>query len=359
MAGRLVDRKTFVQLALVGLSFASVAIVLGGLQNSAIEFWHLYYSPSLLSAYIFGLRGALVALALTAAQMVFFYQVSVTTSTSLNQAVGAVRELARLPQDQVDDLLARGDPLGSSALLARQLTSGRYIELLDPTRYLTQAGLGMLGITVATTMVGQLVDQNRRKERLLREQAITDDLTGVFNHRRLQERLREHVADAQRYRHVFCLLMVDVDHFKRFNDTHGHQAGDRVLRAVAQAIARSARDVDTVARYGGEEFAVILAQVDSDRAELPAERLRRAVGGSPLGTTKGEMVTVTVSVGYACFPDDATEVEALIACADAALYAAKQGGRDRVRSWRSIRPDEPPAEERGADETDPEPPRVP
>jgi diguanylate cyclase (GGDEF)-like protein len=348
-AGGLPDRKTLARLALVALSFASAALVLGSAPNSAIEYWRLYYLPSFLTAYLFGLRGALIALALTAAQLVLFYQVAVTTAASLNQAAGAAAELARLPQEQVEDLVARGDPLGSGALLARQLVDGRYIGVLDPTRYLTQAGLGMLGITVATAMVGRLVDQNRRRERLLREQAGTDELTGVANHRRLQERLREHATEARRYRRPFCLVMVDVDHFKRFNDTHGHRAGDRVLGAVARAVAGSVRDVDTVARYGGEEFAVILAELDSAQAGLAAERIRQAVGGAPVGVAKGEVLAVTVSVGYACFPDDAAEVEALIERADAALYAAKEGGRNRTCSWRSIRPDDAAPPDGGAE----------
>ena len=157
-----------------------------------------------------------------------------------------------------------------------------------------------------------------------------DSLTGVYSRPEFQRRLRNELDRSLRYGHILTLLMVDLDHFKRVNDTCGHPCGDDVLRAVATHLMKEVRNFDSVARYGGEEFVVIMPETGTDGARVVAERLRESIASRPITTSRGNTVNITVSIGMAAFPDDARSGEDLIAVADVALYAAKDGGRNRV-----------------------------
>ena len=157
-----------------------------------------------------------------------------------------------------------------------------------------------------------------------------DNLTGVYNRAEFERRLRSEVVRTLRYGHVMTLLMLDIDRFKQVNDTHGHQAGDDVLRTVTMRLVRELRAADTIARYGGEEFAIIMPETGEAGARLVAERLRSAVAALPVTTTGGITVTLTISAGIATMPRDARSQDELISAADTALYAAKSAGRNRV-----------------------------
>ncbi len=179
--------------------------------------------------------------------------------------------------------------------------------------------------------------------------AITDGLTGLFNHRHMQQRLAEEVARAERFGHPVSVLMIDIDRFKRFNGTYGHQAGDRVLAAIARLIRETIRATDVPARYGGEELAVILPQTSLVNACGLAERLRVAVEGLKFQPRRAtHPVRVTISVGVATYPDHAAGTAELIDGADQALFQAKRDGRNLVRAFeRREHPPEPmPAAER-------------
>lgn len=156
--------------------------------------------------------------------------------------------------------------------------------------------------------------------------ATTDGLTGIANHRNLQERLGHFIAGYRRGRE-FCLAMVDVDHFKKFNDEFGHQAGDEVLIRVAGALKGSIREVDFVARYGGEEFCVLYEDADLDRGVQLCERLRRNVEGIETPYRQ-----ITASFGIAQYSNAIGTGHDLIQAADSALYRAKQNGRNRVEA---------------------------
>ncbi len=162
---------------------------------------------------------------------------------------------------------------------------------------------------------------NQELERL----SVTDQLTGLYNRRRLSEVLASEVLRSRRHEHAFSLLVMDVDHFKKFNDAHGHLAGDRVLAAVADVLRETTREIDTPARYGGEEFVVVLPETDMEAAVDVAERIRLL-----LASRIFEGGRVTISIGVAEFPAHGADPEALIAAADAALYRAKDEGRNRV-----------------------------
>jgi diguanylate cyclase (GGDEF)-like protein len=164
---------------------------------------------------------------------------------------------------------------------------------------------------------------------VVKRQAVTDELTGLFNHRRFQEVIAAEAAAARRFGQPLGLLMLDIDDFKRVNDRHGHQQGDLVLREVARVLQLCTREIDEPARYGGEEMAVALQQTDLAGAEAIAERVRTTVQALELPRLDGGgTLRVTVSCGVAAAADG--DPERLIAAADAALYAAKRAGKNRT-----------------------------
>ncbi len=162
-------------------------------------------------------------------------------------------------------------------------------------------------------------------------QAATDALTGLANRRQFEERLLAEVDRTRRFPAPLGLMMLDIDHFKLVNDHHGHQAGDDVLRAVADTLATCARDVDVAARYGGEEMAVLLPGADVAGALAAAERVRKAVESLDTGVrdAQGKPVRVTVSLGVSALGEGPVDGDELVAEADAALYRAKRAGRNR------------------------------
>jgi diguanylate cyclase (GGDEF)-like protein len=166
----------------------------------------------------------------------------------------------------------------------------------------------------------------------VQRQAVTDELTGLFNHRRFQEVMSAEVERARRYDQEMGLIMLDIDNFKRVNDTYGHVQGDMVLREVARVLRHSARDVDEPARYGGEEMAVALPQTDLDGAYRFAERVRQRIEALELPLLDGDgTLKVTASFGAASLAKSAQpDKEGLVAAADAALYRAKRSGKNRT-----------------------------
>jgi diguanylate cyclase (GGDEF)-like protein len=166
------------------------------------------------------------------------------------------------------------------------------------------------------------------------EQATIDPLTRIANRQTVLTRVDEELARAARYRRPLSLILVDLDHFKRFNDSHGHAAGDAILRHVAQLLAANVRAVDLAGRYGGEEFLIVLPETDPDAAASLAEKLRRIVGGSEIRLPDNEVVSVTLSAGVAGGQGELLRLDALIRDADAALYSAKALGRNQVYVFR-------------------------
>jgi diguanylate cyclase (GGDEF)-like protein len=168
----------------------------------------------------------------------------------------------------------------------------------------------------------------------LEQENIQDPLMGIFNRRYLERRLNEEFSKSKRYHHSLSLFLLDVDFFKKVNDTYGHQAGDIVLKKLAQIIVESMRDTDLVARYGGEELVIVLPNTPVSGATIMAERCRNQVCEKLIVSSEescGQSIDgITVSIGVSCEIDEIDDVNKLIECADKALYQAKEEGRNRV-----------------------------
>jgi two-component system cell cycle response regulator len=217
-------------------------------------------------------------------------------------------------------LMAEGRPLGALVLEQRGRNAGRVARrvVAGLERSVSYAALALRN--------AWLLEQVQRL-------ADTDGLTKIANRRSFELMLERELARATRHAEHVSLVMVDIDHFKTLNDTHGHQAGDEVLRNVAAALACECRDFDTPARYGGEEFAVVLPGCGPEEAVVIAERLRRAVSAAP------SIVPVTASAGVATYPSHAGDADTLVRAADQALYRSKHDGRNRTTQSTGVPPE--------------------
>jgi diguanylate cyclase (GGDEF)-like protein len=185
----------------------------------------------------------------------------------------------------------------------------------------------MAQLVGATALAATLVVRSRE----LRLLSTRDRFTGLLNRAVFNEQLEREVAFARREDGRFAVAMIDIDHFKKFNDTYGHAGGDEALRSVATTLRESCRATDVVARYGGEEFALVLPGVMSGRAADLLERIRRVLAVKPIHLpNRAKPVSLTVSVGVALWPDDGNNAAEILQVADQRLYQAKSQGRDRV-----------------------------
>ncbi|MCL5036539.1 MAG: sensor domain-containing diguanylate cyclase [Chloroflexi bacterium] len=174
----------------------------------------------------------------------------------------------------------------------------------------------------------------------LYEMAVTDGLTKLYIRRHLLQRMEEELRRARRYKHPLSLLMIDIDHFKQFNDNFGHQAGDLVLIELAKLFKRIIRGTDMAGRYGGEEFCIVLPETDSEGAIAIGERLRKEIEEYELVYDR-QPIKVTISIGIATFPSHSMEMKELIRKADMALYASKDAGRNAVTLSKDVDPNAP------------------
>jgi len=180
--------------------------------------------------------------------------------------------------------------------------------------------------------------ENVISNEMLKYIGLTDALTGVYNRRYIDRRLLEEIARARRQHYCIACMYIDIDHFKRVNDTHGHQGGDEVLREVAARIRQELRRSDALGRFGGEEFVVLLIDADLASATFVAERIRASIAGTPFELPGAALASVSVSIGVASLPSQSDQLaievvaQQLVAHADQALYQAKANGRNLVVS---------------------------
>ncbi|HYY98708.1 MAG TPA: sensor domain-containing diguanylate cyclase, partial [Pyrinomonadaceae bacterium] len=217
-------------------------------------------------------------------------------------------------------------PVAAVPVIFHERTMGVLMVTSDEPERVWQDNEIMLMRTVADQMA--VAVNHARLFHQMQQQALTDGLTGCFNRRFFEIQLERDLHLATRMRQPVSLILVDIDHFKRVNDTHGHDAGDAALRILAGELREEVRGVDTAARYGGEEFAIILPQAGPEGAFAVAERLRTRIER----TGVPGVGTITASLGIATFPLHASSRELLVTAADRALYQAKRTGRNRVCS---------------------------
>lgn len=176
----------------------------------------------------------------------------------------------------------------------------------------------------------KVIELEKAKEEL-RQLAITDGLTGLFNYRYFKEQLQQELNRARRHDLHVSLVMIDIDHFKHYNDTHGHPAGDLILKEIARLLKSNIRNIDLAARYGGEEFSLVLIETNKASAKIVAEKIRRLIEEHPFECEETQPNgKITISTGVATFPEDTRDFKEFIDVADERLYLAKQAGRNRI-----------------------------
>jgi diguanylate cyclase (GGDEF)-like protein len=225
-----------------------------------------------------------------------------------------IRSCIRLP------LIVKGEAIGGLCLdsTTPHCYGEREIDLLMPLSE-------QLAIAIET---GRLFQEVHRL-------AITDELTGLFNHRHFYSQLEQELRRTRRYGHPLSLIMLDVDLFKQYNDLHGHLAGDEALRLIAARLKKSTRSADIVARYGGDEFGIILPETEPRQAWVQAERVRSVMERDPFGQLTPDGNRLTMSLGVACLGPDMGTAEDLVRAADQALYCAKAAGGNQTAVCRS------------------------
>jgi diguanylate cyclase (GGDEF)-like protein len=258
--------------------------------------------------------------------------VLVTFLAAIAGWIVAIFGLSRMVLAPTRDLAAMAHRIGDGELDIRSHYGDRHDEIGELSQSLN---IMAAKLSVYTTRLedavrartNELEAANRELQRL----ATTDGLTGVRNHRFFQTTLDFEIRRGQRHPHKIAMCMIDIDHFKIYNDTHGHPAGDDVLRKVASLLEKNLRSTDVLARYGGEEFAVILLDTTASEAFTTGNKLADVIRREPFeGQELQPGGKLTISVGVAAFPDDATDARDLVRCADLALYEAKRRGRDSV-----------------------------
>jgi diguanylate cyclase (GGDEF)-like protein len=197
------------------------------------------------------------------------------------------------------------------------------------------------GLAVTFGEIVKLSPANLKLREVLGAQAIHDSLTGLFNRQYLDETLAREVHRAQRQKASLCVAMLDIDHFKKFNDTYGHEAGDEVLRELGKFLRQSVRVSDIACRYGGEEFILILLDTDVTTAVVRLQGVCRDIKGKRFELRGMSLPAVTVSVGLAQLPVHGTTPEELIRASDDALYVSKNTGRDRIEIFSGLRQESP------------------
>jgi diguanylate cyclase (GGDEF)-like protein len=249
---------------------------------------------------------------------------AVTAQSGTYQANGAIDGIPRLISFETID----GFPL--VVVVTRSLE-----EVLAPWWRFTGFVAGSLAIALvlfgaASRYAFRSAAQAEALQFELETQAHTDSLTGLANRRHFMDLAEMELSRSLRYGSPIAVMMIDVDHFKRINDTYGHSTGDVVLQQLADLFRSELRRIDTIGRLGGEEFAVLLPQSDSAHALEVAERLRQTIADTGVALEQGLPLHFTVSIGLAALPGPATNIDTLLSQADDALYQAKRAGRNRV-----------------------------
>jgi len=224
-------------------------------------------------------------------------------------ALNEIKDKVKGMDSGADDFLSK--PFNKLELLARVRSLLRIKDLNDQLQ--------------------EKVEELEEAKEQLRQRAITDGLTGLFNYRHFKEQLMFEISRSRRHNLNLSLIMLDIDHFKHYNDTNGHPAGDGVLKELAKLLKNNIRSIDLAARYGGEEFTLVLMETNKAAAKIVAEKIRKLVEEHNFDfENKQPGGRITISTGVATFPEDGTDFDTLVKAADERLYMAKQAGRNVI-----------------------------
>jgi diguanylate cyclase (GGDEF)-like protein len=243
------------------------------------------------------------------------------TGNPIDQFVIQKRQSILVPDGPI-----KGDPLMASPICSQRAVAGILHVGGHSDSPFNRDDLRLLDILAS---LATLALDNTLLFQHVKETALRDGLTGLLTHRAFQDHLEEQILEASRFEQPMSVILMDVDHFKSVNDTHGHQAGDQVLQGVSHVLVRQVREVDIVSRYGGEEFVVLLLQTPHHEAVQIAEEMRRDLESQEFDVGR-TVIRVSGSFGVASFPSDATSSQQLMRHADQRLYRAKTSGRNRV-----------------------------
>lgn len=223
----------------------------------------------------------------------------------------------------------------TSSVLAVPLRSrGRSLGVIELVHGPGRSGFSDEDLATAKAIAdfAAIAIENARNFERVQELTITDEHTGLFNARHMRALMEREVSRARRFGRPLSLVFLDIDNFKKVNDTHGHLSGSALLREIGEVLVSSIRQVDSAFRYGGDEFAVLLIETDAHGAKVVAERIRDAFESKPFLERRGLTLALTASLGIATYPDDATSVNDLLQAADEAMYRAKRSGKNAVVS---------------------------
>ncbi|MBI1214487.1 MAG: diguanylate cyclase [Alphaproteobacteria bacterium] len=256
---------------------------------------------------------------------------------SEEEAVGARLDLL-LPerfQMQHDVMIDEYGQSGPDTRLMGQRSRPIYGRRKDGEEFILSAQIMRLGGPSDRfyAAVFRDVSQNKKAEEELLRLASTDPLTGAYNRREFGQLAEREALRANRYNHALSLLMLDIDHFKKLNDTYGHSAGDKVLQRVTTLCVNTLRNVDVFGRWGGEEFVALLPETDVEGAAIIGERLRKLISESVL-TYNDQKINFSVSVGVVQYKDGETRLDGALSRADSAVYDAKKAGRNQIAVFR-------------------------
>lgn len=302
----MIRRRDVLRMGGIALTFCTGAAALFVSADVAFQHWYILTVPVVLASFYYGLRGSLIMSILSLCMLVGLFL----------HAGQSYLELSRVVQNFID---ASGSPQEAHRLALRLLD----LRGSDPQITFQQALLGFGSLIITSILLGSSIDR-------LAKLSWTDGLTQIANRRRFDVELDEEWRRARRQAAPLSLAMVDIDHFKGFNDVYGHGKGDECLQRVAGGLVGTVRRAgDLVARYGGEEFAVLLPNTAVPEVSAVGDRIRESV--EALQITHPSLTLLTVSVGVASIvPSDGISPADLIAAADQALYRAKREGRNRT-----------------------------
>ncbi len=212
------------------------------------------------------------------------------------------------------------------------------IYIINPMQAKIEIPVGVILYIGMGIALGILSSKNRKQKEILEGVSVHDRLTGLYNYGYFLDRIEQEKKRADRYKHSLAFIIFDLDHFKHFNDTYGHEQGNKVLRTLSEIIKSKTRNVDTTARYGGEEFVVVLPIANEEQAFQVAERVRMAVSENDFeGNEATPIVKMSISGGICSYPDNSKDAMELIYKADEALYLAKDEGRNRIYKYSEVK----------------------